>query len=235
MALVYPSKYEGFGMPIAEAMACGCPVITCPNTALPEVAGDAAIYVQDNHIDAMAAALCEVQKPQVRNSLIAKGSEQAKRFSWKNMAEIIQSVFRQHDLNSLQLQTNNLIIFPDWSVDEEILGAELSQIIYQLAQSPDLEDTTLLIDTSNAADLEEANLLLSSVAMNLMMGAELDITERLVISLTGSLSPLQQSTLLPKLTAKISLDPENTQAIAVMGADRLPVYQLADRQSLVMA
>ena len=73
VALVYPSKYEGFGLPILEAIACGCPVITCPNSSLPEVAGEAALYVNDDDVDGLANALCEVQKPKIRNSLIGLG------------------------------------------------------------------------------------------------------------------------------------------------------------------
>lgn len=75
VALVYPSKYEGFGLPVLEAMACGCPIITCPNASIPEVAGKAALYVQDDDVDGMVNALCEVQKPSVRNSLITAGLE----------------------------------------------------------------------------------------------------------------------------------------------------------------
>jgi glycosyltransferase involved in cell wall biosynthesis/predicted O-methyltransferase YrrM len=232
VALVYPSKYEGFGMPIAEAMACGCPVITCPNSSLTEVAGDAAIYVDDNDIDGMASALCEAQKPQIRSSLISKGLTQSQKFSWAKMAEIVQSVLIQQTLESLQLQENNLIIFPDWSVDEETLDQELGQLIYQLAQQPDIEGTTLLIDTSNATDLEEANLLLSSVAMNLMMSEDLDITEYLVVSLIGEISPIQRSQLLAQLTGKISLSSENTEAISQWQCDRLPQYELVDIPAL---
>jgi glycosyltransferase involved in cell wall biosynthesis len=232
VALVYPSKYEGFGMPIAEAMACGCPVITCPNSSLTEVAGDAAIYVDDNDIDGMASALCEVQKPQIRSSLISKGLTQSQKFSWAKMAEIVQSVLIQQTLESLQLQENNLIIFPDWSIDQETLGEELEQIIYQLAQQPDIEGTTLLIDTSNATDLEEANLLLSSVAMNLMMSEDLDITEYLVVSLIGELPPIQRSQFSAQLTGKISLSSENNEAISQWECDRLPQYELVDVPTL---
>ena len=78
VALVYPSKLEGFGLPILEAIACGCPVITCPNASIPEVAAEAAIYVNDEDVSGMVNALCEVQKPDVRNSLMAAGLEQAK-------------------------------------------------------------------------------------------------------------------------------------------------------------
>ncbi|QLE54861.1 class I SAM-dependent methyltransferase [Nostoc sp. TCL26-01] len=91
VALVYPSKYEGFGMPIIEAMACGCPVITCPNSSIPEVAGEAAIYVKDDDVDGLANALCEVQKPSVRQSLITAGLAQAQKFSWSKMADIVSA------------------------------------------------------------------------------------------------------------------------------------------------
>jgi glycosyltransferase involved in cell wall biosynthesis/predicted O-methyltransferase YrrM len=93
VALVYPSLYEGFGLPILEAMACGCPVITCPNASIPEVAGQAALYVQDDDVDEMAIALVNIQKPEVRESLIAAGIEQAKKFSWSRMAKTVSSVF----------------------------------------------------------------------------------------------------------------------------------------------
>ncbi|MHC5729416.1 MAG: glycosyltransferase family 4 protein, partial [Nostoc sp.] len=89
VALVYPSKYEGFGMPVIEAMACGCPVITCPNASIPEVAGDAAIYVNDDDVDELAKALCEVQKPSIRYSLITAGLAQTKKFLWSNMAQTV--------------------------------------------------------------------------------------------------------------------------------------------------
>jgi len=91
VALIYPSLYEGFGLPVLEAMACGCPVITCPNASIPEVAGAAALYVKDDDIDGLTDTLCEVQKPKIRNSLIAAGLEQAKNFSWSQMAQTVSS------------------------------------------------------------------------------------------------------------------------------------------------
>jgi glycosyltransferase involved in cell wall biosynthesis len=91
VALVYPSKYEGFGLPVLEAISCGCPVITCPNASIPEVAGEAALYVNDEDVEGLTDALCEVQKPKVRNSLIAAGLEQAKKFSWSKMAKTVSS------------------------------------------------------------------------------------------------------------------------------------------------
>ena len=128
-ALVYPSKYEGFGMPVAEALACGCPVITCPNSSIPEVAGDAAIYVKDDDIEGMTDALCEVQKLKIRNRLIAQGLEQAKKFSWSNMANKVSSALINATLLPVNLRNINLVIFPDWSQPEEIVYSELGCII----------------------------------------------------------------------------------------------------------
>ncbi|MHC5610946.1 MAG: class I SAM-dependent methyltransferase, partial [Nostoc sp.] len=147
VALVYPSKYEGFGMPMIEAMACGCPVITCPNASIPEVAGDAAIYVNDDDVDELANALCEVQKPSIRHSLITAGLAQTKKFLWSKMAETVSSALIDATLLSLNLNEINLIIFPDWSQPEELIGLELQRVMKAIATHPNSEKTTLLIDT----------------------------------------------------------------------------------------
>jgi glycosyltransferase involved in cell wall biosynthesis len=97
IALVYPSLYEGFGMPIIEAMACGCPVITCPNGPIPEVAGDAAVFVPSGDVDEMFRALQCVQDTGQRDVLIANGLNRAANFSWKKMADEVAS----HLVNAL--------------------------------------------------------------------------------------------------------------------------------------
>lgn len=224
VALVYPSKYEGFGLPILEAIACGCPVITCPNGAIPEVAGEAALYVNDTDMDGLANALCEVQKPEVRKSLIAAGIQQAKKFSWSKMANIVSSALIDATLLRLNLKDINLIIFPDWYQSEESLYLDLERVIRAVATHPDRSQMTLLINTMGISD-EDANLVFSGVVMNLLMQEDLDVTEEAEISLIGNLGEIQWQALVRRIHAKILLENENQEAIVQIKV-AIPSYEL---------
>jgi len=94
-SLVFPSRYEGFGLPVLEAMACGCPVITSNRSSLPEVGGDAALYVDPDSPEEIAQALQKVMDQNVRTVMIEKGFGQARKFSWKKMAEKTAEVFTE--------------------------------------------------------------------------------------------------------------------------------------------
>ena len=93
---VYPSLYEGFGLPPLEAMACGCPIITSNSSSLPEVAGDAAIMINPQNVNAFAGAIKRVLTDEnLRKEMIEKGLKQAKKFSWEKCAKETLKVYRE--------------------------------------------------------------------------------------------------------------------------------------------
>lgn len=93
VCLVFPSLYEGFGLPVVEAMACGVPVLTSNTTSLPEVAGDAALLVNPESVDEISNGIERlVHNNCLREELIAKGLERAKLFSWDTVAARVQAV-----------------------------------------------------------------------------------------------------------------------------------------------
>jgi glycosyltransferase involved in cell wall biosynthesis len=83
LAFVFPSLYEGFGLPVLEAQTCGCPVITSATSSLPEVAGDAALLVDPSEPAAIGAAMTRIAAdPALRRTLIEGGFANVRRFSW---------------------------------------------------------------------------------------------------------------------------------------------------------
>lgn len=89
--LVFPSLYEGFGIPPLEAMACGCPVIVSHSASLPEVVGDAALQVDPKNPKALADAVELLLGPKVRDNYIKRGYKRIQHFSWDESAERILS------------------------------------------------------------------------------------------------------------------------------------------------
>jgi glycosyltransferase involved in cell wall biosynthesis len=95
---LYPSVYEGFGLPILEAQACGCPVITSNRSSCPEVAGDAALIVDpESPVDIAGRILEIIKTPSLRKSLVKKGFLNVKKYSWERMARQILTLFKDEE------------------------------------------------------------------------------------------------------------------------------------------
>ncbi len=93
---VFPSLYEGFGLPPLEAMACGTPVVTSNVSSLPEVTGDAALLVDPTDASAIAAAITRVvTEPALREELRARGLARARQFSWERSVKEIRDIYLQ--------------------------------------------------------------------------------------------------------------------------------------------
>jgi glycosyltransferase involved in cell wall biosynthesis len=95
-ALAYPSFGEGFGLPVIEAMACGAPVVATTAQAVPEVAGDAAIFVDPSDVAGLADALCLVATDAgLASRLAAKGLERARHFRWEEAVDLALTAYRR--------------------------------------------------------------------------------------------------------------------------------------------
>ena len=96
LCFIYPSYFEGFGLPPLEAMKCGAPVIVGNATSLPEVVGDAALKVDPFDVTAIAAGMDQlINNSELRNTLSAKGLARAKMFDWKDTAQRTLAVYEQ--------------------------------------------------------------------------------------------------------------------------------------------
>jgi glycosyltransferase involved in cell wall biosynthesis len=94
LCLAFPSLYEGFGLPILEAMACGTPVITSKVSSMPEAAGDAALLIDPHDVDALTDALRRViSDSTLREDLVQRGYTQAARFTWDAAARKLLAVY----------------------------------------------------------------------------------------------------------------------------------------------
>jgi glycosyltransferase involved in cell wall biosynthesis len=95
-ALIFPSLYEGFGIPVLEAFACGCPCLLSSGGSLPEVGGEAALYFDPKNFNDYQVALTRIINDQVlRNSLISKGYERLKQYNWNVTCEKTLGIYNK--------------------------------------------------------------------------------------------------------------------------------------------
>lgn len=96
-ALMFISYFEGFGIPVVEAMACGCPVLVGKNTACDEVSGDAALKINPFDIKEIADAMIRIsQNKSLKDELITLGFEQSKKFTWNNTGKVMNEVMHRY-------------------------------------------------------------------------------------------------------------------------------------------
>ena len=96
MALVFPSWYEGFGLPVLEAMQCGCPVISSDRTSLPEIGGNAVSYIDPENPESICNAMLRMEtEPGYRHQLVAAGRQRATQFSWEAAARATLDFYRK--------------------------------------------------------------------------------------------------------------------------------------------
>jgi len=97
LAFVFPSLYEGFGLPVLEAQSCGCPVVASTTSSLPAVAGDAALLVDPGDVAAIAVAMGRLAaEPALRQALVERGFANVRRFSWAACARTVMDVLEQY-------------------------------------------------------------------------------------------------------------------------------------------
>ena len=93
-AFIFPSRYEGFGLPVLEAMACGTPVITTNVSSLPEVGGDAVLYIEPDEAEGLADTIDRLlDDSKLQAEYVKKGLERAKQFSWDKTAELTEQIY----------------------------------------------------------------------------------------------------------------------------------------------
>jgi glycosyltransferase involved in cell wall biosynthesis len=103
--LVFPSLFEGFGLPLLEAMASACPILCANTTSIPEVVGDAALMIDPHNPEAMAEGMHRIlTDDQLRDRLVASGKERVKRFSWQQTAAETAKVFQEAYLQGRKWQ-----------------------------------------------------------------------------------------------------------------------------------
>jgi glycosyltransferase involved in cell wall biosynthesis len=134
---IFPSLYEGFGLPVVEAMACGTPVITSNTSSLGEIAGGAAETIDPYSTEAMADALVRLARDEeLRHERAAQGLDRARTFSWRRTAREMLALYSQAaGLTSAQPQLQNAPGHLDADIEPAIAATPVSAEANALARS----------------------------------------------------------------------------------------------------
>jgi len=113
-------------------MACGCPVITCFNSAIPEVGGDAVLYIDGTSIDEMIQAIKKIQIPEIRQQLIDKGLERYQQFSWQQNSEKIYKIILE-TITEVQENSSGQVWLELRKLQEERQNQSLEHLITSIS------------------------------------------------------------------------------------------------------
>ena len=144
---LFPSFYEGFGIPVAEAMASRCPVVSADNSSLPEVVGNAGLLAKATDPQAMADAMLQIlEQPKLRESLIEKGFARSKDFNWNFVAEGFISAINKFSKEQKNNVSKPTLVFPPKDSNENLMQ-DIGKII---AAEMNREFSTLPVNHDDA-------------------------------------------------------------------------------------
>jgi glycosyltransferase involved in cell wall biosynthesis len=156
--VAFPSKYEGFGLPVVEAMACGSPVLTSNNSSLGEIADGAAVLVDPFDVDDIARGMVEILENQNLEDLIESGFERVKQFQWMDVARKTLSAFQNeraesagHKLNSETTKKKKIAFFTPLPPIESGISDYSVDLLNKLSNEFDID---VFIDDNYTPDVE---------------------------------------------------------------------------------
>jgi|GEM_PF-600870 len=228
---------ESLGVVFLEAGASGLPVVATRHDGIPEVVldGKTGWIVEEGDVDGMAECMLKLAEDSTLAAQLGKAgrericTEFTKEKSINGLWEIIKAAIQDYRekslIKNLNLSEINLIVFPDWSQPEERLDRQIKNLVGFLVNNPNEISTTLLIDARDISK-DDANLILTSAVMELVLEEGVNMNDEPAITLLTELSQADWDIVLAHCSGRIAIEGENRQNISKTRAETLPVVEL---------